>query len=282
METGERLQKIIAAAGIASRRQAETLIESGRVTVNGQVVTRLGAKADLERDHVKVDGKLIHTPQQKTYILLNKPKGVISTVDDPLGRVKVTDYVKHKGKLFPVGRLDFSTEGIILLTNDGEFSRIVAGAGERFAKVYEVKVRGVPEAPLLQRLRNGQRLPDGTRLAPCKIRIMREDKHAWLEVTLTEGKNREIRKMFDAIGHSVTKLRRTRIGFFTDEGLPVGASRPLTPREIARVLTKGRGKEGKKEKGSAKSGDRRSKRAKLEAIEGTKEQVGDEGTAVEE
>jgi 23S rRNA pseudouridine2605 synthase len=282
MDTGERLQKIIASAGIASRRQAEKLIESGRVTVNGQVVTRLGAKADLERDHVKVDGKMIHVPQQKTYLLLNKPKGVISTVDDPLGRVKVTDYVKNKGKLFPVGRLDFNTEGIILLTNDGEFSRIVAEAGERFAKVYEVKVRGIPEEPLLQRLRNGQRLPDGTRLAPCRIRVMREAKHAWLEVTLTEGKNREIRKMFDAIGHSVTKLRRTRIGFFTDEGLPVGASRPLTPREIARVLTRGKGAVGKKIQAAAEPRVRRGKRTREEAVEGTQEQGEGGGTAVEE
>ncbi len=236
MPSHERLQKIIAASGIASRRKAEVLIEEGRVTVNGQVVTRLGTLADAVTDHIKVDGKLIRPPTRKRYVLLNKPKGVISTLADPFGRAKVTDYVKSKERLFPVGRLDFNTEGIILLTNDGEFSRIIADAGEAFPKVYQVKVRGIPEPSALLRLRAGLRLPDGTQLAPCKIRVLREEKHAWLEVTLTEGKNREIRRMFEAIRHPVSKLRRIRIGFFTDADLPVGMSRQLTPKEIARVL----------------------------------------------
>jgi 23S rRNA pseudouridine2605 synthase len=240
MRTKERLQKIIAAAGIASRRKAELLIAAGRVTINGKVVTRLGAQADVQQDYVKVDGKLIRPAARKHYVLLNKPKGVISTASDPLGRAKVTDYVRGTGKLFPVGRLDFNTEGIILLTNDGEFSRIVADAGDSFPKVYQLKVRGIPEESTLNRLRAGLRLPDGTQLAPAKIRVLREDKHAWLEVTLTQGKNREIRKMFEAVHHPVSKLRRTRIGFFTAAGLPVGASRPLTPAEVARVLRLGR------------------------------------------
>ncbi len=239
METGERLQKIIAAAGIASRRKAELLIKEGRVSVNGQVVTTLGAKADLSCDHIKVDGKLIHAPARKAYVLLNKPKGVVSTVADPAGRPKVTDLVKAKGKLYPVGRLDFNTEGLILLTNDGEFARIISSAGGAFPKVYVVKVRGVPGEPDLDRLRAGVRLKDGTQLAPCRIRLMREGNNSWLEVTLMQGKNREIRKMFDAIEHPVAKLRRTRIGFFTAEGLPVGYSRSLTPREVARVLRAG-------------------------------------------
>lgn len=236
MGTEERLQKIIAAAGIASRRKAELLIREGRVSVNGQLVTALGAKADAGHDHIKVDGKLLHQPTQRTYVLLNKPKGVISTAADPHGRVKVTDLVKAKGRLFPVGRLDFNTEGLLLLTNDGEFAKIIAAAGDRFPKVYQVKVRGIPEASSLKRLREGIQLPNGPQLAPCKIRVLREDKHAWLEVSLTEGKNREIRRMFDAIDHPVSKLRRTRIGFLTDEGLPVGAWRPLSPREIGRVF----------------------------------------------
>jgi 23S rRNA pseudouridine2605 synthase len=242
MDTEERLQKIIAAAGIASRRRAELLIEAGRVTVNGQVITTLGAKADVNRDHIKVDGKLIHPLARKVYVLLNKPKGVISTVSDPHGRIKVTDLVKVKEKLFPVGRLDYNTEGIILLTNDGEFSKIITDAGDTFPKVYQVKVCGIPGEAALNRLRAGQRLSDGTKLAPCKIHVMSEDKHAWLEVTLMQGKNREIRKMFDTIHHTVTKLRRTRIGFFSAAGLPVGSFRSLTPREIARVLRPGRSK----------------------------------------
>ncbi len=240
MSSLERLQKIIAASGIASRRKAEVLITEGRVTVNGQVVTRLGTQADASRDHIKVDGKLIHSPARKQYVLLNKPKGVVSTAADPLGRVKVTDYVKAKGRLFPVGRLDFNTEGVILLTNDGEFSRIIADAGESFPKIYQVKVRGIPQESELLRLRAGLRLPDGVQLAPCRIRILSADKHAWLEVTLTEGKNREIRKMFAAVHHPVTKLRRTRIGFFTADGLPPGTSRELTPAEVTRVLRLGR------------------------------------------
>src|SRR5512135_2687764 len=139
MSSQERLQKIIAASGITSRRKAEVLIEEGRVTVNGQVVTRLGTMADAATDHIKLDGKLIRPPARKCYVLLNKPKGVISTLADPFGRAKVMDYVKRKERLYPVGRLDFNTEGIILLTNDGEFSRIVADAGEDFPKVYQVK-----------------------------------------------------------------------------------------------------------------------------------------------
>lgn len=243
MPDQERLQKIIAASGIASRRKAEVLIKEGRVTVNGEVITRLGTQADALHDHIKVDGKLVRPPERKHYVLLNKPKGVLSTAADPLGRAKVTDYVKAKARLFPVGRLDCNTEGIILLTNDGAFSNAIADAGDAFPKVYQVKVRGIPEESALLRLRAGLRLPDGTQLAPCRIRVLRADKHAWLEVTLTEGKNREIRKMFETIRHPVSKLRRTRIGFFSAEGLPVGASRPLTSKEIARVLRLGRGRQ---------------------------------------
>ena len=189
------------------------LIQKGRVSVNGSIITTLGAKADVSRDHIKVDGKRIQPPAQKTYILLNKPKGVITTMSDPRGRTKVSDLIPAKGRLFPVGRLDFNTEGLILLTNDGEFARIVASAGDHFEKVYQVKVHSIPEESTLKSLRVGHRLPDGTRLAPCGIRILHTDRNTWLEVTLTQGKNREIRKMFESIGHPVSKLRRTRIGF---------------------------------------------------------------------
>ncbi len=212
------------------------LIQQGRVSVNGSVITTLGAKADVSRDHIKVDGKRIQLPAQKTYILLNKPKGVITTMSDPRGRTKVSDLIPAKGRLFPVGRLDFNTEGLILLTNDGEFARIVASAGDHFPKVYQVKVHSIPEESALKSLRAGHRLPDGTRLAPCGIRILRTERNTWLEVTLSQGKNREIRKMFASIGHPVAKLRRTRIGFLSAAGLPVGCSRSLTPHEVARVL----------------------------------------------
>jgi pseudouridine synthase len=240
MPTQERLQKIIAAAGVASRRKAELLIQEGRVSVNGRVITALGTKADASQDHIKVDGKRIRPPARKVYILLNKPKGVICTREDPQSRIKVTDLVKVKERLYPVGRLDYNTQGLILLTNDGEFAKIVASAGEAFAKVYHVKVRGIPDESVLEHLRAGSRLPDGTQLAPCRIRMFRQAQHAWLEVTLTQGRNQEIRRMFEAVEHPVLKLRRTRIGFLTDEGLRIGCSRFLTPQEVARALRLGR------------------------------------------
>ena len=234
MESEERLQKIIAAAGVASRRKAELLIQQGRVTVNGQVVTQLGAKADPKRDHIKVDGKLIRESTRRIYILLNKPREVISSVADPQGRTKVTDLVDVKGKIYPVGRLDYSTEGLILLTNDGEFSRIVTAAGKHMPKVYQVKVRSMPEKHALDRLRNGISLK-GIRLAPCKIVPLKEGTNSWYEVTLIQGKNRQIRDMFEAIGHPVVKLRRVRIGFLTDYGLPVGQYRHLSRGEVERI-----------------------------------------------
>ncbi len=235
MDSGERLQKIIAAAGLASRRKAELLIQQGRVTVNGQVITQLGSRADLKRDHIKVDGKLIHETSRKTYILLNKPRQVICSVADPQGRVKVTDIVDVK-KIYPVGRLDYNTEGLILLTNDGEFSKIVMAAGKHLPKVYHAKVRSTPAASDLSRLRAGICLKTGVQLAPCRIEPIKDTANSWYEVTLTQGKNRQIREMFEAIGHPVLKLRRVRIGFLTDKGLVPGQYRHLTPREVERVL----------------------------------------------
>lgn len=236
MKSEERLQKIIAAAGIASRRKAELLIREGRVTVNGQVVTQLGAKADPNRDYVKVDGKLIREASQKIYILLNKPREVISSVADPQGRTKVTDLVNVRTKIFPVGRLDYNSEGLILLTNDGGFSRIVTAAGKHMPKVYKVKVRSTPEVSQLERLREGMRLKAGIKLAPCKIVPLKESTNSWYEVTLVQGKNRQIREMFEEIGHPVVKLRRVRIGFLTDHGLEAGQYRHLTRGEIERIL----------------------------------------------
>jgi len=231
----ERLHKIIAAAGITSRRKAEDLIRQGRVSLNGQIVRSLGTKADAQRDHIKVDGKRVRPVAIKLYLLLNKPPGVICAVSDPQGRTKVTDLVKVRGNLFPVGRLDYNSEGLILLTNDGEFSNAVASAGNHLPKVYDVKVRSLPDEGDLRRLREGFSLPDGTRLARSKVRLVRRGGNSWCEVTLTEGKNRQIRRMFAAIGHPVVKLRRRRIGFLTDRGLPSGRSRHLTPGEVARI-----------------------------------------------
>ena len=232
----ERLQKIIAAAGAASRRKAELLIQEGRVAVNGLVVSRLGVKADPEIDSIRVDGRRIRVDAtKKIYLLLNKPKQVMSTVDDPEGRIKVTDLVPAYKRLFPVGRLDYNTEGLILLTNDGEFAKIVSAAGGRFPKVYHVKVRANPEARAIALLREGTSLK-GVKLAPCKIEPIREAANSWYEVTLFQGKNRQIREMFEAVGHPVQKLRRVRIGFLTNRDLPVGKYRQLKPAEVERIL----------------------------------------------
>jgi 23S rRNA pseudouridine2605 synthase len=235
MECQERLQKIIAAAGLTSRRKAELLILEGRVTVNGQIVTQLGAKADPEHDHIKVDGKLVRLSPKKIYILLNKPRQVISSVADPEGRTKVTDLVDVHTKIYPVGRLDYNTEGLILLTNDGAFAKIVSAAGNHLPKVYHAKVHSTPDSSSLERLREGLRLRSGVQLARCRITQLRERANSWYEVTLTQGKNRQIRDMFEEIGHPVLKLRRVRIGFLTDKGLAIGQFRRLTPDEVKRI-----------------------------------------------
>jgi pseudouridine synthase len=232
----ERLQKILAAAGIASRRRAEALMLQGRVTVNGRTVSELGTKADPDHDHIKVDGRLVRVSGRKIYLLLNKPRGVITSMTDPQGRPTVADMLNVKGRIFHVGRLDYNSEGLLLLTNDGEFAKIIGSAGERFPKVYHVKVRSAPNDTALRRLRQGIRLSDGTRCACSRIRVLRQENNSWLEVTLTEGKNRQVRRMFEAVGHPVMKLRRTRIGFITDSGLPVGSCRPLNRAEVAEVF----------------------------------------------
>ena len=240
----ERLQKLIAAAGIASRRHAEELIAAGEVTVNGQVVSEPGTKADPARDHIKVRGRLINpllAGQQKVYVLLNKPKGYLSSVSDPEGRPLVTELIpKALGKLHPVGRLDFNTEGLLLLTNDGELTNYVTAARNKVAKVYEVKVKGVPPEAAIARLRRGIRLDDGTRTAPAEVtRTGETDTNSWFEVVLHEGRNQQIRRMFDQIGHSVLKLRRVAVGPVKDEQMPVGAWRHLTPGEVASLKRQG-------------------------------------------
>jgi 23S rRNA pseudouridine2605 synthase len=235
----ERLQKLIAQAGIASRRAAEQLIAAGEVSVNGQIVTELGTKADPEKDHIKVRGKLINTKLQNrstAYILLNKPKGYLSSAADPEGRKLVTDLVKGKGKLHPVGRLDYNTEGLIILTNDGNFTNHVASS-RKIPKVYEVKVKGLPNRNAINKLRRGVLLEDGYKTAPAEIKELKvTGNNAWFEVTLHEGHNQQIRKMFDTIGNSVVKLRRTRIGDVSDAELRSGAWRDLTADEIKSLM----------------------------------------------
>jgi 23S rRNA pseudouridine2605 synthase len=236
----ERLQKIIAAAGLASRRKAEELIAEGLVTVNGKVVTEPGTKADPGVDHIKVRGKLINAKlsgQEKIYLLLNKPLGVLSSRSDPRGRPLVVDLLgPYRDKVHPVGRLDFNTEGLLLLTNDGAFTNLIAHASKQVPKVYEVKVKGKPGAQQIKQLERGVVL-ERARTAPAKIEAIEESEaNAWYRVTLREGRNQQIRKMFDSIGHSVLKLRRVAIGFLKDERLKPGEFRLLDAAEVKRFF----------------------------------------------
>lgn len=235
----ERLNKLIAQAGIASRRASDQLILDGQVTVNGKKVTELGTKADAEKDHIKVRGKLINTKlaeRSDVYILVNKPKGYLSSAADPEGRDLVVDLVKGRGKLHPVGRLDYNSEGLIILTNDGKFTNFVASS-KKIAKVYEIKVKGLPNANAINKLRRGVTLEDGFKTAPAEVKELKHtDNNGWYEVTLYEGHNQQIRKMFDTIGHSVVKLRRTKIGEITDPHLKPGQSRELTAEEVKKLV----------------------------------------------
>jgi 23S rRNA pseudouridine2605 synthase len=239
----ERLQKIIAHAGFASRREAETMIREGRVTVNGRVVTELGSKADAANDHVKVDGKLITRAEPHRYILLYKPKEVMTTVEDPQGRKTVIQLVKGiRERIYPVGRLDFHSEGLILLTNDGDLAFKVSHPTHGSVKTYHVKVRGVPEDRLVDKLQRGITL-DGKRTLPCEIARLKttgrgdDAGNSWFEVLLREGRTQQIRKMFQAIGHPVSKLRRVAIGPLSDPRLTPGDWRELTPREVKMLAT---------------------------------------------
>jgi pseudouridine synthase len=237
----ERLQKLIARAGIASRRHAEEIIAAGEVTVNGKVITELGTKADPEKDHIKVRGKLINPvikKHQKVYVLLNKPRGYLSSASDPEKRPLVTELVPESlGRLYPVGRLDFNTEGLLLLTNDGELTNFITSARNRVAKVYEARVKGVPPEYALDRLRAGVVLEDGTRTARAEITMIKStDANAWFEVILHEGRNQQIRRMFDLIGHSVIKLRRVRIGPLTDDRLRPKEWRFLSETEVKQLM----------------------------------------------
>ncbi|HVO82564.1 MAG TPA: pseudouridine synthase [Terriglobales bacterium] len=235
----ERLQKIIAAAGIASRRKAEELIASGLVTVNGQVVTELGSKADPERDHIRVHGKLLHGPERHIYLLMNKPRGYVTTLSDPKHRPTVMDLLRGVGaRVYPVGRLDYASEGLLLLTNDGEFANHLMKAASHVPKTYLVKVAGTPDEEGLARLRAGLSIRSDrgkrVRTAPATIRLIREANNPWYEVTLIEGKNRQIRRMFEEIGHHVEKIKRVRYGTLELDVHP-GEYRRLTAEEVKRL-----------------------------------------------
>ena len=231
-----RLHKIIAQAGITSRRKAEELIRSGRVRVNGAVVTELGSKADPKRDHIEVDGRRIEPQQPRVAVLLNKPDGYITSMKDPEGRPTVTRLVDDiPVRLFPVGRLDYHTEGLLIMTNDGSLAQSIEHPSAAIDKVYQAKVKGIPAGTTLQRLRKGIFI-DGKKTRSAKIRVLESRKNTWLEVTIQEGRQNQVRKMFEAVGHPVLKLRRIAIGFLREPRLKPGEYRYLTPEEIRKFL----------------------------------------------
>jgi 23S rRNA pseudouridine2605 synthase len=265
----ERLQKIIAAAGIASRRKAEEMIASGLVEVNGRTVTELGTKADPERDHIRVNGKLLRGAERHVYLLMYKPKGYVTTAHDPEGRPTVMDLLRGiHARVYPVGRLDYGSEGLLLLTNDGDLAYRLMKAASHVPKVYLVKVAGKPDEAGLEKIRRGLMIPEGNqrraasserransassgplkpafglsgnkkhervRTAPANVRLIKESDNPWYEVTLTEGKNRQIRKMFEEIGHHVEKIKRVRYGPLSLD-VPPGEFRRLSVGEIEKL-----------------------------------------------
>lgn len=232
----ERLQKVIAHAGFASRRKAEQFIQEGKVSVNGRVVTELGTKVS-ETDEIEVNGIPVER-EEPVYFLLYKPRGCISAVEDDKGRQVVTDYLEEvPERIYPVGRLDYDTSGVLLLTNDGEFANLMTHPKHEIDKVYVAKVEGVPSKETLRQLEKGVRLDDG-RTAPATARLLKKDRakgKAIVELTIHEGKNRQVKRMFEAVGHSVEKLKRERLGFLNVDGMDPGEYRELSPKEVKRL-----------------------------------------------
>jgi pseudouridine synthase len=230
--SGQRLQKIIATAGLASRREAEQWILQGRVSLNGRVVTELGTRADPSRDTLRVDGRRLGRPERRIALLLNKPRGFVSTCSDPEKRPTVMDLIPGiSERLYPVGRLDFSSEGLLILTNDGDLALAVTHPSNRCSKVYRVKVRGIPPDPVLQRVARGVVL-EGRKTLPARVTRVRSENNAWLEITLSEGRKNQIRQVFARVGFPVLKLKRISIGGISDRGLAPGSWRRLSEAEI--------------------------------------------------
>ena len=235
---GVRLQKILSAAGVASRRAAERLMRERRVTVNGAIVTELGARADPAQDVVRVDERRVERVPRRRYVLLNKPRGVVTTRSDPQGRRTVLDLLPRvREYVYPVGRLDYDSEGLLLLTNDGALAERLTHPRHALERVYEALVRGLPGEAQLRRLRSGVHL-DGRRTAPVDARLIgghrtRRTDQARVEIVLREGRNRQVRRMLDAIGNPVLRLRRVQFGPLRARGLKSGECRDLSPRELA-------------------------------------------------
>ncbi len=231
----ERLQKILSQAGVASRRHAEQIIREGRVTVNGAVITELGSKADSETDHIKVDGKLLHAPRRLVYIALHKPDKTVTTVSDPQQRRTVMDLLARvRERVYPVGRLDYHSEGLLLFTNDGELANAIMSAATHLPKTYLVKVNGPLAAEQEERFRHGVPL-SGRRTLPAGLKLVHAAENPWYEVRLFEGRNNQIRLMFKHFGRLVEKLKRVRIGPIELGPLKPGEFRYLDADEVAKL-----------------------------------------------
>jgi len=240
----ERLQKVLSQAGVSSRRAAEKMIAAGRISVNGIVVAEPGTKADLQKDEIRVDGRLISCDRERVYILLNKPQGIVTTLSDPQGRPIVTDLLDGIAeRVFPVGRLDYDSEGLLILTNDGEFSHRLQHPRYRIPKTYRVKVEGRLLKGELQSLEKGIELADG-RFTPAGVFLEKTNRSSsWLRITITDGRNRVIRRAFETIGHPVVRLVRVAVADLVLGSLREGSWRMLTPREVERLFVLAAGRE---------------------------------------
>lgn len=236
MAKKERLQKILAHAGVASRRAAEQLIVERRVRVNGKIVDELGASADPRNDRIEVDGKRI-VAEKPVYFLVHKPRGMVSTLKDPEGRPCIGELLTNAGaRVYPIGRLDFHTSGALLATNDGELTEALLHPRKDVPKEYVAKLRGKVELKALEALRNGIILEDGEKTKPCDVYVLREeDRSTWVSITLYEGRNRQIHRMADVVGNPVLRLARLSFAGITTEGLRPGQIRPLEPRELEKL-----------------------------------------------
>ena len=233
----ERLQKVIAASGYTSRRKAEELIVQGKVKVNGSVITELGTKVS-DHDTIEIDGKVL-VKEAKEYYLINKPRGVITSTDDEKDRKIVTDLIPTEARIYPVGRLDYDTTGALLLTNDGEFANILTQPKNKIDKVYLAKLEGIIKGEQINKLKEGILL-DHVKVIPSRVKLKKvntENNTCMVEITIHEGKNHQVKRMFEAVGFHVEKLTRERIGVFTVEGLKSGEYRKLTPKEVAIVYS---------------------------------------------
>ncbi len=233
----ERLQKVIAQSGYASRRKAEELILNNKVKVNGKVVNELGIKAS-DKDTIEIDGNIL-TKEEKEYYILNKPRGVVTTTSDEKNRKTVVDLIPTDKRIYPIGRLDYDTTGLLLLTNDGDFANILMHPSEKVQKVYVAKIKGIITAEAISKIKNGVML-DSVKVVPSRLKVKKVDKKTAttvVQISIQEGKNHEVKRIFDSVGFPVLKLKREKLAFFDLKDLASGEYRRLTPKEIAKVYS---------------------------------------------